>query len=88
MNSNLRRYQERYTLIILLHPNERKTISKKGCPDTCGQTTATTKARNRLYHIILRQIIFFYDSMARRVWINENKTCSQSNRFAQEFVYF
>ncbi len=37
-----RRYQEKY-MLTQQHLKRKKTLSKKGHPDTCGQTTTTTR---------------------------------------------
>ena len=66
-----------------MHPKKRKRLSKKDRTDICGNTAAraraakaakAAKARARkFYYNVYRQIIFFYDSLVRRVWIDEKK---------------
>ena len=57
------------------HLKKKRMISKKGCPDTCGQAAATKRRRGKrgLSLVSLDESFFFYDSLARGVWVDKEK---------------
>ena len=50
---------------------EEKEISKKGPPDTCGYTTPKEKESFNI--VSIDESFIFYDSLVRRVWIEDGK---------------
>ena len=86
-----KRFQER-CMLILLHPKKRKRLSKKDRTDTCGckqQQQQQQQQETKFTIVSLDESFFFYDSLVRRVWIDENKRpIVRVTGSHQTFMYF
>ena len=86
-----RRYQERYMLI--LHLWRKKRLSKKGHSKYLWISTSKQQQEQEqdsgFTVVSLDESFFFYDSLVRRVWIEQDKRpISQSNRLTPTFMCF
>ncbi len=57
--------------MLIQHLQKRRRISKKDRTDTCGYPIP--KEKERLYHVSTDESFIFYDSLVRRVWIEDSK---------------
>jgi hypothetical protein len=75
--------------MLIPHPKKGKEAFKKDRKDTCGYARAVAKAvaRNRIYHNIEGQIIFFMILLQDAFGLMKANTNNGSNRLSPAFMY-